>query len=280
MLDRLKDKVIKKKSIYEEKENKAEEKPKEKTEEKLKKPIKLPDTTYLTRELPFFRWEWLPYLFMTFLGIIFFFGDIILILLVNEVQLVHVLLMGMPLVLTILLMWGMYLIKFFFYMPSGKKILFMPFLKGGAAYMTVINPPEDNIYESKIMHPVVITKYRKHFELHSNKPLIIAPEGFGQNVNIHELLQNIPPQWNAKELDTVMRAIKNTAVAVTQEKLMGMKSQLTSPNMLAVGFVVILCLVIIIILAFLNGNIANNTALLEQINATLTTISSTLAAGG
>lgn len=231
--------------------------PKEKIETKPHKVTELVDTTYLVKELPFFKWEWLPYLAVTIAGLFIFLGDILLILLSEgEILLVHVLLMLVPGVLAGGLMWIMYLVKLLFYMPTGKKVLAAEVLKGGSIYIRPFVPPEDGLVtlkSNKNAAPIPITKLKKHVEICSQKPFVILPEGWSQNVNIHDLTQNIELPFDSAELDTVMRKIKTTAEIMVEERLLNIKQKLKDPAFLISAISVFMSVMLIIGMLMMMG---------------------------
>jgi len=105
---------------------------------------------------------------------------------------------------------GLWFIKFFLYLPRGKKVLVLKAFKNSGLLITAEKVPSNNtihISRDDEIPPVQVTRVNKHFEMMSGRPIIACIEGVPKNVS---LIDQYQPDKSAKEYDNVIRTTYQT----------------------------------------------------------------------
>jgi len=135
---------------------------------------------FLLAELPLSRYEWMLYLILsaiTFLEILFVATGLVdaSVLILTSISL-------------LLLMWGIYIIKHFFFMPRGKKVIFLDFI-GNTGFFRVGEIPPDHKHKIIKDKYVIIEQVNKAQELTSGRPLVISQAGIAFNFSPAEIFR-------------------------------------------------------------------------------------------
>lgn len=131
------------------------------------------------------------------------------------------------LMLVIFSMWGIYFVKYFLFMPTGKKVIIERFFKNtGVSLSCEKIPGKGEIEMGDDIPPVQVTQANKHFEMSSGRPLIIAIEEVPQNCSLLQLYQ---PDRSSRELNSIIKVTWNTAWHAATENLLGFGNRLRDP---------------------------------------------------
>jgi len=177
---------------------------------------------HLIKELPFFRIE--PFV-MIIVGLLM---PIMVLVLQAIGVLANGVLIGFLIVLVT--MWVMWLVKYFKYLPTGKKVIVARFYKntGVALSSEKINKEGVVKFDRKgNIPPTQITQVHKHFEMSSGRPMVIAVEEVPQNLS---LLKRYKPDRSARELNSVIKVTWNSAWHAATENILGFANKFKDPN--------------------------------------------------
>jgi len=225
----------------------------------LSKVEKLPNTTYLFKELPLFSLEPFILIGLLILSIGLYFA--------GALDIIH---NGgfYALLVALIVPFALWFLKWFKYMPRGNKVIFMKSFASTGIYLSVGAMPidrldhfdkDDNIPPSTIDNP------KEHFEICSGRPFIISVEGCSRNISLLSLLKGSISTQSAKELTNTMKALWGGA---WQAALANMSKSVLSKLRDPTFWLAIISVGLLVVVAFLVYNQGQQiTALAESTKA-------------
>jgi hypothetical protein len=200
-------------------EEKKEEAPNKKKEEKTAKPVKEHEIMgkYLLRDMPLFKHEIILYVLIAFAV---FFVSVLERLAVAPGATAKI---AIP---ALLVPVGIWIVKWWFYMPNKKRVPSLRIYKSG-----VIEIGVDDISKGFITYGKgedaqrkYVTKLNKHTEASTGKPFLITSEVQGENLS---LIESTKPDMKSEEFN----AILDTNTAVVTKKVMARMLNFAKPSL-------------------------------------------------
>lgn len=190
--------------------------------------------TYLLYELPFFKLE--PYVLAAItLVTIFLVG-------MATVGMLDPLFTLVAFCLMVLTAWGFWGIKRFFYMPSKKRFPVFKVFGSGLGALVCEKIDESKVWFSKNLAPTVITNYRAMTEMFTGYPLIIAFEGYFENIDLPNMMRGKANLRLAERLKAAQDEAIEQGMRKERLKQQSIKQSILSNPVAWIGIAILLVL--------------------------------------
>jgi len=199
------------------------------------------DTSYLFKELPFYKAE--PFIMLIITGAVLILALFDLVGLYKGGLLISILLvLGAT--------WAIFLIKQFVYLPRGNKHLVMRFYKSALAKLSCEKPNPDALIHfsnDDEVPPAQITRINKVTEACTGKPLLLVAEGYPENFSVMELLGEKFHDRSAEEVNTAVKLAFANGWKACLNNMLRFGSRFKDPTfLLLIGVLIVVIIAVVL----------------------------------